>query len=255
MIDHGLVKATEESVGYEMEVINAVKASKNRSNLVRGQFEKMLEEHVRIAGGICGLQDTPQTMTSFLSNNRRPEGNIFSRSLVTDHSDLNLKRVCWVLYYSCNALFKNVFGLEMPDYWELKVMEALGVRYEETSSVAKVGKGCVAQFLTKLLNRVRELTKESMKSNVECIFGKISSNSPKEKAYKMVETFAKPEKQSRSLFWIGIKDGHHVIQAPNGDQKRELKIEWKWVSAVCLKKNRNFMLTMCVSSTTFACGS
>lgn len=226
--DHQLLPCPDSGIGEdqykEMVRVFMIESNKKKDQ-VKNIFTQQMEDHFRLATEICGMK-LPDSMGSPTMPIR--EGKHMAKSIANDSSDANVQRLCWTLYYSCNSVYKTIFGMEMNEYYEKRVMDELNVLYLENAD--KVGKGCVSQYINKLLNNYRCNVKDSMTKNNTCIISNVCTNSPVDWEKEPGQQKPRP-KTPNCLFWVGQKDGTEIVTQKDGTVKRKNKIKWTWVCA------------------------
>jgi hypothetical protein len=224
--DHQLLPLPNGGVDegpYEDLVRMFIIESNKKKDQVKSIFTQQMEDHFRLATEICGMKQ-PDSMGSLTMPIR--EGTHMAKSMANDSSDANVQRLCWTLYYSCNSVYKTIFGMEMNEYYEKRVMDQLNVSYFENNE--KVGKGCVSQYINKLLNKYRCNVKDSMTRNNACTMSNVCTNSPLEWEPQPGQHKPRP-KTPNCLFWVGRKSGMEIVTQKDATAKRKNKIEWTWV--------------------------
>jgi hypothetical protein len=223
LVEEATIMGGEISAYDQLLTDFKIASDKSKEN-VRRVFTEHMTTNFSVAGKICGMKYPDIHLGSMLLPVR--EANHISKSVAHDTSEENLERVCWTLYYSSSNIYKNIFAMEMSDYYEPMIMSNLKVSYVEAPGTSN--KGCVALWSNKLLNRYRTSVQESISFNKECIIARINTNAPAN-VEKWVNEQGRPPTDKSCLYWIGTKNGTERLQGKNGKEEERLKIEWRWV--------------------------
>jgi hypothetical protein len=217
-----IVHAGLEDDQYQSNIIKFINVSNQKRDLVKGAFLPIMNAHFRRVADICRMTKPDAISGASLVR----EGTHMAKSIENDPSDANIKRLCWMLYFSSNTAYKSIFGMDMSEYCEMRVMDQMKVCYE--GNATKAGKGCVSQYINRKLNKYRCNVIDAMMKNSKCAIARVCSNSPAEWEK---EGKTKPKVNNpHYLFWVGTKKGEEFVTKPNGTMKKTLKVEWEWVS-------------------------
>ena len=219
LLPRNLLEPTDQ---YENRVTLFMAETVKNKLRVGELFETEMGIHFRQAASVCEM-----TFRGDFNDVRKVTRSLhMSQSIANDDSDVNLERLCWILYCSTNTVHKKVFGMEMNDHYEILLMRELGVCYRDGD---KGVKGCVSKYYNKMLNEYRTGVRDGMTSIPSCTILKVQRNKPDE----VVDPGPKPKKDS-PIFWIGKKSDVHQGRIRVKDRERQEMIDmviWKKVSA------------------------
>ena len=186
---------------YEQKVTAYINQAIKDKESVHDLFAEEMASHFRRAAAICGMMH-PGGMDNMVKIILAID---MGKSIVHDHSEDNIERLCWLLYCSTNTVHKTVFGKEMTEHYEVLLMDRLGVSYKEDD--AKVGKGCVSMLFNKMLNDYRGGVSGHLRNTGKCDISSVCSNTPRG---------CTPVKGKGPIFWV--------------EKKVATKVEWSTVS-------------------------
>lgn len=193
-----------------------------KKDLVEKAFGAKMVAHFRLMAEITGMTvpgKYPGTRAVVL--NRRD----FGKSIAEDDGFENIRRLCFVLYYSCNAGFKKGTGCDMASYYEKVIMKEQRVVYGE----GEPGRGCVAKSLNRDINKYRCNLRDFMLIRNDCIVGNVLANIPKKKVYP--DIVAPSVKDSHLGFWVGRKiiplDAQEAL---TNKERKDQRLAWTHVS-------------------------
>lgn len=221
----GSVDCPQEYAGM---VQTAMDLANNRKEMTQKWFEKTREDHVRLVCEIVGMSvmgDFPGT------RNKITKGPQMAKSLEEDPSEENIKRMCFVLYYSAGGVYKHTLGLEMTWACESIFMQEHGIQYGDGISdegCENKDMGCVSSLMGRMLNTYRCNVKEILITNNSCVIGSVRTNAPPKGEY------AGESKKSMTVFWVGLKKvTSEVLAKMSKDNKKKQKLDWSYVSVGC----------------------
>jgi hypothetical protein len=265
LIKSQLVSAPDcglDQTEYQKTIEDLMNYSNQKKRDIYLTFKPMLEEHMRLCFEICGM-DRPSR--SSIRNKIFLPPHV-TASIAADPSDRNIKRLCWVQFYSVFGPYKKVFEEDMAVVYEKLVMDKLNVGYllpttsTETTGKSKEKKGCVAQYLNRLINMYRCNIRDSMEGGALCPIKRVLSNSPRAKKQKETqngkendaehdENPSQPSllkiKTTPMTYWIGEKNNKTTVHqndlqtrpaAPNNgrptqeNKDYDSKLTWRSVS-------------------------
>lgn len=211
---------------YKDKVIKALETSDFRREEIRNWYDKVLDEHIRLACDICGMT---VVCSKFGYEERISRGKQIAQSVKDDPSEENIKRFFWILWYSFTATYKAITGFDMAEYNEVVVMKEKSIKYSEDSKEEE--NGCISKLMNRAINNYRNNVRESIaSSNLGCI-ASLKYNSPTASEYTGILETAK---HSRSTFWVGIK--RKVIEAVHSPTGKKTTIfDWTAVSNCVLR--------------------
>lgn len=179
--------------------VEAMTDAQRNKKTVRTLFTKILDDHFRFAAEICGLKYPKDG--ALLPVWDSPD---MAASIAHDPSPLNVKRLCWLLYYSSGQFYKRAYGCYMSDYLESEVLKLANAKYNEDEESKT--KGCVSLYMNKLINQYRVNVRECLLNNRHNQLGSIQNSRP--------DNFPSPDKplsrkkrEAQCLFWVGTKQG------------------------------------------------
>lgn len=221
----------EGTKNYEEHALACLEFANRKRMDIEKNFAPKMKHHFKTAIEICKI-----TVPPFGPKNRgRRYGELYvARSMAMDSSEDNIKKFCWIMYNSCSAPYKGVFGVDMCKYFEDICMSELGVVYGDSSDddaqkeAEKKRKGCVQKCLGLEINKYRCNARDNMSKNAECEISNIQANVPT----NWKKDKPKPKDRDR-LFWVGKKDRNVVVPADaSEEEKRKLqqKLVWSHVS-------------------------
>ena len=222
VVDHGLLPHSvcfgEDFISMEtMKTLLVL--CKNRKEIVKKTFIQHMDNHFRLVADLSGFKIVDDTG----GNTKVQDSCGFVKGMIRDASDKNIQRLCWILYYASGSAYKNIFGMEMNAYYEKIVMNELKISYQ-VDTKKKQSKGCISQYINKLLNNYRSNIKDSLTKNKRCPVS-VCVNAPPN---SILATTKKPQaKNANSTFWIGHKKNLEVTAANTEDGKNPMI--WSWV--------------------------
>jgi hypothetical protein len=226
--DKGLIpgEPTEgvDDGGVWMNLVkNFLEASNRIKSEVTSAFSARRDDHFRLAADICGM-----TRPDLLCGTMKIlEGKHMAKSIEDNYGDENIRRLCWILFFSPNAAYRQLYGVDMGEYYEQMIMKEMNVEYE-VGKIKKNERGCVSQYLNKMINRYRSNVTDLFFRNAKSTIARVCTNEPKEWER---EGNVRPEvKSPHHHFWIGTKDGFKDEIQKDGKVKRVVKVKWEWVS-------------------------
>ncbi len=198
VLDNNLVD-DPNSLDFDAAVDRAVvECSRNKDNILK-LFTRHRDSHFQMTAKICGMKFRDGEKMVDIVHSKD-----MAKSIVDDTSPLNVKRLCWILYYSTSGLYKRLFGVEFSEYLEMAILKEAGIQYKVQPEIK--GKGCVALYLNKLINGYRTNVKECFLNKRVCGLGSILNNTPK--GWLQIVGNKKPKPKNKNcLFWVGTKTG------------------------------------------------
>lgn len=212
-------------------VTKALETSDSRKEKIGNWYEKVLDEHIRLASDICGMT---VVCPKFGYTEKVTRGKHIAHSIKADASEVNIKRVFWILWYSFTTTYKAITGLDMAEYNEGIVMKEKSIKYSTDSTQQSEKKdinGCISKFMNRTINNYRNNVREIIAgSSVGCIsclkYNKTSASENND--------ILESAKNSPRTFWVGIKRGVvEAIRSPTG--KKITLFDWTAVSYCMLR--------------------
>jgi hypothetical protein len=205
-------------------VKNFLEASNGIKDEVQSAFAAKRDAHFRLAADICGMTRPDPICADGL---KIREGKHMAKSIEDNCGDENIRRLCWILYFSPNAAYKQLYGKDMGEYYEQMIMQEMNVEYDASKS-KKTERGCVSQHLNKMINRYRSNVTDLIFRSAKSKIARVCTNEPKEWES---EGSVRPEvKSPHHHFWVGTRDGFKDVIQKDGRVKRVVKVKWDWVS-------------------------
>jgi hypothetical protein len=218
VIDHQLLPS--EGPNNEELIWKLIHLSNQKKDAIKSLFTQHMEKHFRLVADLSGFN----VVDGAGGPQKVRDSSDFVKGIVNDTTGKNVERLCWILYYASNSAYKSIFGMELNEYYEELVMDQLKVSYKSDSQKDSV-KGCVSQYINKLLNNYRSNVKDAMAKNRNCGIASVGINAPTEGVYLTTD---KPKvKNTNYLFWIGRKRNMDGV-ATNAKDRKKLII-WNWV--------------------------
>jgi hypothetical protein len=186
----------------------AMADSLRRKKSVGLTFNTILDKHFRFAAEICGLKYPTKSGSSAVW-----KSSDMAASIAHDSSHLNVKRLCWTLYFSSGQFYKKAYGCEMSDYLEGAVLKQVEAKYNEAEDAGKK-KGCVSLYMNKLINQYRTNVRECLLTNRKSELGSILNSRP-ENMPKPSKPASRKERETQCLFWVGTKQGNTMTRKKN----------------------------------------
>jgi hypothetical protein len=187
---------------YRAEVETALEMSNDRKEVIQKWFDTVMEDHIRLACDICGMT---VKCAFFDYKEKICRGTQMAKSVRDDPSDENIKRLCWVLWYSFNTAYKDIMDVDMTGYNEKLVMIEKNIKYLPTlnhRSANENALGCISRFMNRTINNFRNKVRENIWLNKNCNIGNVKSSIPTKNEYEgVLETV----KQGPTVFWVGMK--------------------------------------------------
>jgi hypothetical protein len=158
-----------------------MKDAKDMKSLYNVKFEYHMEEVAKVVGMKYGEHANMEVRN--LDN--------FAKSLEWNTDSANMKKACFVFYYSWKNCYSDIFGHSLAEHFEKEVMDGMNVTYEmEEQETGKVG--CVAAYGLSCTNDFQCRLKQKLKKIV--IFNR--------RIPKVMKAIGRKWKKSDYVFWI-----------------------------------------------------
>jgi hypothetical protein len=132
---------------------------KNARQAMKELYMSHFDEHVKKVANIVKMVYT----TNRVRNVQVEYLEDLAKSLLQDDSADNVKKACFIVYYSWKSCYQRAFNQTLEGHYEKKVMEAMNVTYgndEENPTspgcVATFGLACTNDYQCKLRCRLKD---------------------------------------------------------------------------------------------------
>lgn len=206
---------------YIRELKTKLDICNKKRELIMRWFEPRLEEHIRLACDVCGMS----MKTEYVGYDERIDKGVhIAKSMAMDPSEDNIRRVCWVLFYSFNSVYKNLMSGDMSVYHEEIAMDEMNIEYEMEmdQSAKQIVFGCISKCMNRMINKYRCNVRDNMLMNNTSAIGNVTGNAPFPSETKF---------QSPNTFWIGRKQvGVTALQRMTEKDRKKQILIWNMVS-------------------------